>query len=71
MQILFDITTMFNMHDYEKWKEGFSGPNAKPKTDGQPYLTIPYTSQGFQIKFQNGFSDNRQKSISNDTFPLL
>jgi hypothetical protein len=57
MQIIFDITTMFNKHDYEKWKGGFSGPNDKPDTDVQLYLTIPYTSQGFQIKFQTGFGE--------------
>jgi hypothetical protein len=32
---------------------GFSGLNTKPDTDGQPYLTIPYTSQGFQIIISN------------------
>jgi hypothetical protein len=71
MQIILDITNMFNKHDYEKWGGGGSGPNDKSKTDGQPNLPIPYTSQGFEIKFQNGFSDKRQKSISNDTFPLF
>ncbi len=28
---------------------GLSGLNDKPDTDGQPYLTISYSSQGFQI----------------------
>ncbi len=32
-----------------KMGEGFSGLNTKLDTDGQPYLTIPYTSQGFQM----------------------
>ncbi len=33
-----------------KWGGGgrFSGLNTKPDNDGQPFLTIPYTSQGFQ-----------------------
>ncbi len=34
---------------HRKVGEGFSGLNTKLDTDGQPYLTIPYTSQGFQI----------------------
>jgi hypothetical protein len=29
----------------------FSGLNAKPDTEGQQYLTISFTSQGFQIYF--------------------
>ncbi len=33
---------LFNMHDYEKWTERFSGPNDKLDTDGQLYLTIRY-----------------------------
>jgi hypothetical protein len=38
-----------------KGKEGgFSGPNGKLDTDGQPYLTIPYTRQGFQNRFRTG-----------------
>ncbi len=31
----------------------FSGLNDKPDTDGQSCLTIPYTSQGFQIKISD------------------
>ncbi len=33
-------------------QKGFSGLNNMPDTDGQPYLTIPYTSQGFQNIFR-------------------
>jgi hypothetical protein len=45
---------------HPKWRgdchrrgEGFSGLNTKPDTDGQPYPTILYTSQGFQINFSD------------------
>ncbi len=47
---------------------GFSGLNAKPDTDGQPYLTIPYISQGFQIyDFGLDVMNNPPQIISNDT----
>ncbi len=36
-----------------KGKEGGS-EWYKPDTDGQPYLTIPYTRQGFQNRFRTG-----------------
>ncbi len=31
---------------------GFSGLNTKPDTDGQPYPTILFVSQGFQLMFR-------------------
>jgi hypothetical protein len=39
---------------YRKGKGEFSGLNDKPDTDGQPYLTISYTSGVSKIKFQTG-----------------
>jgi hypothetical protein len=40
---------------------GFSGPKTKPDTDGQSYLIIEYTSQGFQINFQIGCDEEAAK----------
>ncbi len=52
---------------------GFSCPNAKPDTESQPYLTISYTSQGFQ---NNTYSvldamNNPRKSISGEMKYIL
>jgi hypothetical protein len=44
----------------------FSGLNAKPDTNSQPYLTILYTSQGFRntVYFGLDAMKNPRKSIS-------
>ncbi len=44
-----------------------SGLNDKPDNDGQPYLTILYTNQGFQIKFWLDAMNNPRKNISGDS----
>ena len=47
---------------------GFSGLNTKPATNGQLYLTTPYTSQGFQnYYFRLDAMNIPRKSISGDT----
>ncbi len=54
-----------------KERGAFSGLNAKMYTDGQPYLTIPYTSQGFQNIFWTGCLELLMKGISGVTIRVI
>jgi hypothetical protein len=54
-----------------KERGAFSGLNAKPDTDGQPYITIPHISQGFQNIFWTGCIELPVKGISGVTIRVI